>query len=102
MTDTLPRIEPVSLTLYGPDFDTFSQKLGDSFARYGFAVVADHDLPGPLVEGAISRTKAFFALPDDVKRRYFIEGGGGQRGYTPFGIETAKGATHKDLKEFWH
>ena len=33
---------------------------------------------------------------------YLIEGGGGQRGYTPFGIETAKGAAAHDLKEFWH
>ena len=31
-----------------------------------------------------------------------MPGGGGARGYTPFGIETAKGATHHDLKEFWH
>jgi isopenicillin N synthase-like dioxygenase len=99
---SLPRIEPVSLTLYQEDFDGFAQKLGASFARYGFAVVADHDLPEDLVEGAIGRTKAFFALPDEVKRRYHVEGGAGQRGYTPFGIETAKGAAHKDLKEFWH
>ena len=28
--------------------------------------------------------------------------GGGARGYTPFGVETAKGAKHFDLKEFWH
>ena len=97
-----PRIEPVSLTLYSSDFDGFCQALGASFVRYGFAVVADHDLPSDLVDGAISRTKAFFALPDETKRQYFIPGGGGQRGYTPFGIETAKGATHKDLKEFWH
>ena len=100
--DNLPRIEPVSFKLYDSDFEGFSQKLGASFARYGFAVVADHDLPPDLVDGAIARTKAFFALPEEVKRRYFIEGGGGQRGYTPFGIETAKGAAHKDLKEFWH
>lgn len=98
----LPRIEPVSLTLYDRDFEAFSQALGASFARYGFAVVADHDLPGDLVEGAIGRAKAFFALPDHIKRRYHIEGGAGQRGYTPFGIETAKGAAHRDLKEFWH
>ena len=98
----LPRIEPVSLTLYDRDFEAFSQALGASFARYGFAVVADHDLPKDRVEGAIGRAKAFFTLPDDVKRRYHIEGGAGQRGYTPFGIETAKGAAHKDLKEFWH
>lgn len=98
----LPSIEPVSLSLFDADFEAFSQRLGDSFARYGFAVVADHDLPQERVEGALSRTKAFFALPEDVKRQYHQKGGGGQRGYTPFGIETAKGAQHKDLKEFWH
>ena len=76
---SLPRIEPVSLTLYDKDFDSFSQSLGASFARYGFAVVADHDLPGELVDGAIGRTKAFFALPDEVKRQYHIAGGSGQR-----------------------
>ncbi len=37
-----------------------------------------------------------------MKRKYLIEGGGGARGYTPFGIETAKGAKAHDLKEFWH
>ena len=26
----------------------------------------------------------------------------GQRGYTPFKTEIAKGADHHDLKEFWH
>ncbi|MFZ4070998.1 MAG: isopenicillin N synthase family dioxygenase, partial [Caulobacterales bacterium] len=31
-----------------------------------------------------------------------IAGGGGQRGYTPFGTEAAKGAAAVDLKEFWH
>ncbi len=100
--DTLPRIEPVSMSLYDVDFEGFSQKLGASFARYGFAVVADHDLEGDVVEGAIARTKAFFALPEETKRKYLIEGGAGQRGYTAFGVETAKGATQKDLKEFWH
>jgi isopenicillin N synthase-like dioxygenase len=95
-------IIPVSLTRYDSDFDGFSSQLGQSFERYGFAVIADHDLADALVDGALDRAKAFFALPDAVKRRYFIEGGAGQRGYTPFGIETAKGATHFDLKEFWH
>ena len=100
--ESLPRIEPVSLTLYDRDFEAFSQALGASFARYGFAVVTDHDLPNDLVDGALARTKAFFALPDAVKRRYQIAGGAGQRGYTPFGVEAAKGAAQRDLKEFWH
>ena len=37
-----------------------------------------------------------------MKKKYLIPGSGGARGYTAFGIETAKGATSFDLKEFWH
>ncbi len=95
-------IEPVSYTLYEADFEAFSARLGASFERYGFAVVSDHGLAPELTEGALAATKAFFALPDPIKRRYHVQGGAGQRGYTPFGVETAKGAKLHDLKEFWH
>ena len=98
----LPGIEPVSMSRYDRDFADFSEALGASFRRYGFAVIADHGLDQQVVDEALERTKAFFALPEEVKRRYHIPGGGGARGYTPFGIETAKDATHFDLKEFWH
>lgn len=94
-------ITPVSLILFDQDFAAFSKALGQSFARYGFAVVTDHDLSPELVDGALARTKAFFALPTEVKAAYRLPSGGA-RGYTPFGIETAKGASHVDLKEFWH
>jgi isopenicillin N synthase-like dioxygenase len=43
----------------------------------------------------------FFALPDSVKRKYEIPDLAGQRGYTSFGKEHAKGSTAPDLKEFW-
>jgi isopenicillin N synthase-like dioxygenase len=95
-------IKPVSFTGYDRDFDAFARELGQSFERYGFAVIADHDLSPELIKGATEATKAFFALPEAVKMKYKLAGAGGQRGYTPFGIETAKGADHFDLKEFWH
>jgi isopenicillin N synthase-like dioxygenase len=98
---TTETIKPVSFKRFGQDFSGFSQDLGGSFARYGFAVISDHDLPQARIEGAIAAAKAFFALPEEVKRAYVV-GTGGQRGYTPFGIETAKDAKHFDLKEFWH
>ncbi|HET8943079.1 MAG TPA: 2OG-Fe(II) oxygenase family protein, partial [Rudaea sp.] len=44
----------------------------------------------------------FFALPTDVKMKYHLKGTGGARGYTPFGVETAKDSKYSDLKEFWH
>jgi isopenicillin N synthase-like dioxygenase len=95
-------VEPVSFSLYATDFDRFAQDLGAAFERYGFAVVSDHGMDAELIAGAEARTKAFFALPEAAKRAYHQPGGGGQRGYTPFGIETAKGAKAHDLKEFWH
>jgi isopenicillin N synthase-like dioxygenase len=95
-------IQPISFRLHGQDFAGFADALGASFERYGFAIVADHGLDSGLVATAQDRAKAFFALADAVKRRYLVAGGAGQRGYTPFGVETAKGAAHADLKEFWH
>ena len=76
--------------------------LGRSFAEFGFAIVSDHTIPAELIARAEEKTRAFFALPDDVKRAYHLSGGGGARGYTPFGTEKAKDAEVHDLKEFWH
>ncbi len=95
-------ITPVSFSRYGADFDGFARDLGGSFARYGFAVISEHDLDQARIEAALAAAKAFFALPEAVKEAYRQPGGAGQRGFTPFGVETAKGSGHFDLKEFWH
>jgi isopenicillin N synthase-like dioxygenase len=102
MATTLDSVASVSLTQSDQDPEAFAAAIGGSFERYGFAVVADHGIPDDLIARAEEKARAFFALPEDVKRRYHLSGGGGARGYTPFGIETAKGATAFDLKEFWH
>ncbi|MBC7767672.1 MAG: isopenicillin N synthase family oxygenase [Phycisphaerales bacterium] len=81
---------------------SFASAMGESYAGYGFAIVRDHGLDSATIARALAATKAFFALPEPVKRRYHIAGGAGQRGYVPFGVEAAKGAAKVDLKEFWH
>ena len=101
-TLTADSIASVSLADADRDPDAFASRLGQSFEEYGFAVIGDHGIPDELIHRAEDKAKAFFALPDEVKRKYHIPGGGGARGYTPFGIETAKGHTAHDLKEFWH
>jgi isopenicillin N synthase-like dioxygenase len=97
----MSKITPVSFSLYDSDFDAFAQALGASFARYGFAVVSGHGLDQGRIDEALTDAKAFFAQPVDAKQTY-VSGQGGQRGYVPFGRETAKGAAAHDLKEFWH
>lgn len=97
MTDHIP-----TLSLRDADSPAFVAALGDAYTRYGFVIIADHGIPQPLIDRFLGLYKTFFAWPEAEKRRYHIPGSGGARGYTPFGIETAKGATHHDLKEFWH
>ncbi|MDD3798386.1 MAG: 2-oxoglutarate and iron-dependent oxygenase domain-containing protein, partial [Novosphingobium sp.] len=80
----------------------FARRIGESFERFGFAMVRDHGLDEALVARGWDLTRAFFALPEAEKRRYHAPGEAGARGYTPFGSETAKGASVSDLKEFWH
>src|SRR5918998_800260 len=95
-------IASVSLTESDSNPEAFAEELGRSFEEYGFAIIADNGIPDELIRRADEKAKAFFALPEEVKRKYHVPGGGGARGYTPFGIETAKGAKAHDLKEFWH
>jgi isopenicillin N synthase-like dioxygenase len=103
MLDTpTAQVPALSLNDQADDPEAFAALLGDSFERFGFAVVSDHGVPDALVARAWAMTEAFFALPEATKRGYFAPGGGGARGYTPFKTEIAKGASHVDLKEFWH
>lgn len=98
----LADIRPVSLADQTADPEGFARDFGESFQRYGFAIVRDHGIDDALIARAWAMTEALFALPEEKKRGWFIPGGGGARGYTPFKTEIAKGASHVDLKEFWH
>ncbi|GLH67345.1 isopenicillin N synthase family dioxygenase [Geothrix edaphica] len=80
----------------------FIRVLGDSFRHTGFVKVAGHAVRQADVDGAYASARAFFALPEAVKRRYLVPGSGGARGFTPFGSEHAKDNPVGDLKEFWH
>lgn len=55
-----------------------------------------------LVEDGWALARTFFAQSEEAKRRHDAKNNGGQRGYTAFGTEIAKGASENDLKEFWH
>lgn len=96
------RIASISLADAASDPRGFAGALGMSFERFGFAVIADHGIDAGIIARADEAARAFFELPEKAKRRYHIAGTGGARGYTPFGIETARDATQSDLKEFWH
>ena len=80
----------------------FIQEIGNAFENIGFVALSGHFLSDELVENLYDEIKKFFTLPQETKDSYEIEGIGGQRGYTSFGKEHAKGKKEGDLKEFWH
>ncbi|MBT8179398.1 MAG: 2-oxoglutarate and iron-dependent oxygenase domain-containing protein, partial [Eudoraea sp.] len=80
----------------------FVQEIGKAFEEIGFVALSGHFLSDDLVKQLYAEIKRFFDLPQETKDKYEIPGIGGQRGYTSFGKEHAKGRKEGDLKEFWH
>ncbi|MBC9796322.1 isopenicillin N synthase family dioxygenase [Sinomicrobium weinanense] len=80
----------------------FIREIGDAYEQIGFVALKGHFLSDQLEKDLYTEIKKFFAQPEDIKKKYEIEGIGGQRGYTSFGKEHAKGRKEGDLKEFWH
>ncbi|MDB4297299.1 isopenicillin N synthase family oxygenase [Flavobacteriaceae bacterium] len=84
------------------DKKAFVHKIGTAFSTIGFVALSGHFLSDELVDELYLEIKNFFNLPQNIKDKYEIDGLGGQRGYTSFGKESAKGKKEGDLKEFWH
>jgi isopenicillin N synthase-like dioxygenase len=80
----------------------FVADLGAAYNNIGFVAIKNHYLTDELSAKLYAVIKKFFALPDDVKRKYEIPELAGQRGYIGKGKEHAKGRNTGDLKEFYH
>ena len=81
--------------------EAFVRDLGRAFHEVGFVAVVHHGVPKDLIDRFYAASKAFFALPEEVKKKYEVPGLAGQRVYTSFGKEHAKQSKVADLKEFF-
>ncbi|MFO0028868.1 MAG: isopenicillin N synthase family dioxygenase [Pseudomonadota bacterium] len=96
------RIPTLDIRRFDSDRRAFVEQIGSAYREWGFCGIRGHGIPAALVGGSYEAFREFFALPTEVKLKYHLKGGGGARGYTPFGVETAKDSRYPDLKEFWH
>lgn len=80
----------------------FINELGAAYEDIGFVAVKNHNIPQDLIDNLYSEMKSFFGQSEEIKKKYYDAANHGQRGYTPFGQEHAKGKKAGDLKEFWH
>lgn len=79
----------------------FVQDLGKAYEEVGFVAVKNHGIPDDLIADLYKYVQQFFTLPSETKLSYEKKELAGQRGYTSFGREHAKGFDAPDLKEFF-
>lgn len=78
----------------------FTAELGKAFENIGFVAIRNHGLSEEDRLQLYTNIEKFFALPEDLKRRYENEELQGQRGYIGKNKEQAKDHYTPDLKEF--
>jgi len=96
------QVPTLDIRRYDSDRNAFVAELGAAYREYGFCGISGHGIVPELIDRSYAAFQQFFALPREAKMKYHMPGTGGARGYTPFGIETAKDSKYFDLKEFWH
>ncbi len=79
----------------------FVKQLGEAYEEWGFVKVKNHGLSQAEIDNLYDEVKQFFSLDVDTKYSYEDKELAGQRGYTSFGREHAKGSDAPDLKEFY-
>lgn len=105
MTETskaTPSIAELDFAFHAQNRTQFGRDLVDGLRETGFIVIRNHTIPQTDISAMESASKTFFALPVKTKTAYAKPDSHFQRGYSPFGQESAKGRDVPDLKEFWH
>ena len=99
---TIPIVDLTDYTNGNPSTkENFIKAIGTAYEEFGFVSVKNHGIPDQVVNEYYRKVEEFFTLPTTEKLKYEIQELAGQRGYTSFGREHAKGSEAPDLKEFW-
>ena len=64
-----------------------AREMEKAASEVGFLYVTGHGIAPELIENLQAKAAAFFALPEDVKKRYYIGNSRAHRGYVPMGEE---------------
>ena len=98
---TIPTVDVADLHAGGERRERFIATFGRALEDSGFVAVKGHGIAKERIDAAYDAVRRFFACSDEDKRRSEFAHAKGQRGFTCFGKEHAKGETAPDLKEFF-
>lgn len=86
--DRIPLVDISAL--FGSDAgakQSVAAEIAAAAANVGFLYVTGHGIPALMIEKLLERAAEFFALPVDVKKKYYIGNSRAHRGYVPMGEE---------------
>jgi isopenicillin N synthase-like dioxygenase len=79
----------------------FNADLRHALTKFGFVRIVGHEVDASLIRCVYEGFEEFFAR-DEEEKAVYSGAVGGQRGFTPVGVEHAKDQATPDLKEFFH
>ena len=98
----IPIVNLADFTSGDPELkQNFVNTLGKAYEQVGFVAVKNHGISDALIADLYTYVQQFFSLSNDDKKLYEIPELAGQRGFTSFGREHAKGYEAPDMKEFF-
>jgi len=97
-TDDIPLVD------LSMDPSSVASVIRDACVRHGFFYLANHGVSSTVVDDMHAASRAFFALPETVKRTVLASNDSNNRGWTPLGEETLDPATQSegDTKEGYY
>jgi isopenicillin N synthase-like dioxygenase len=98
---SIPSVDVADLSAGGARRAAFVDVFGRALEDTGFVAVRGHAINKARLDEAYDVVRRFFSMSEGDKRRSEVPGAKGQRGFTSFGKEHAKGETAPDLKEFF-
>jgi isopenicillin N synthase-like dioxygenase len=82
---SLPIIDVKGLVGGDPtEFRRAADAIGFAARSFGFFRICNHGISPKLIESTYRMAADFFALPEDIKRQYYIGLSSNHRGYVPF------------------
>lgn len=79
-----------------------ARRIDAAMREQGFLAVTGHGVPQAVIDAAFDAGHRFFALPEEAKRRWHIDGWPLKRGFDPIGWQSLDPANPPDVKESFY
>lgn len=74
MKSKFTEVPTLDMSLFESNQDEFVENIGDAYTNFGFCCFSNHGISQQLIDNAYKAFQDFFALPNDIKNKYYLKG----------------------------